>query len=260
MPFTAAHPAAVVPLAGPLSRFTCLSGLVVGSVAPDLPYFVPGLPWKSIGHSPAGLFLFDIPAGLLLYAAFHSVLAPLLYALAPAALRARLPRSRCAGALPARGLLVVVASLLVGAATHLAWDAFTHADGAVVLQLPVLSSEILTWQGYTVYVYKVLQHGSTFVGLALLGYWLARWYRRAHASTPPAPPSRLVRTILASSVLIPSSAAAAVGASLAREPDVLVMRQLQLGAAGAIHLGAAALLVTSLSVASIWRIVSRRAG
>ncbi len=195
-----------------------------------------------------------------MYAAFHLVLAPLLCELAPGSLRARVPREQCAGVLPARSLHVVVASILVGAATHLVWDAFTHANGAVVLQLPVLSSEILTWQGYTVYAYKVLQHGSTFAGLALLGYWLLRWFRQAPTRPRPGAPSPFARMTLAAAVVIPTAVASVAGAALSFQSDALPMRQLQLAASGAIHLGVAALLASSLTVASIWRFASRRAG
>ena len=35
MPFTFAHPAAVVPLLRPLGRYGVLSALVIGSIVPD---------------------------------------------------------------------------------------------------------------------------------------------------------------------------------------------------------------------------------
>ncbi len=61
MPFTLAHPAA----AAPLRRFgLVLSALVVGSMAPDFPYFLPGLPQDKFGHTLAGVFWFCVPAGL----------------------------------------------------------------------------------------------------------------------------------------------------------------------------------------------------
>ena len=233
---------------------------MAGSVTPDLPYFVPGLPFKSLGHSAPGLLLFCLPAGLLAYGAFHLLLAPLSYELAPGSLRSRVPRDQCRGALPAHTALAVVASVLIGAATHLAWDSFTHAKGAVVLHLPALSSEIVSWQGYTVYVYKVLQHGSTFAGLALLAYWCVRWYQRALVSPLAMPPSPIRRLIFASAILIPSTAAAAIGAALSLQPGTLALRQLQLATAGAIHTGVAALLVCSLAVAGIRRLAMPRAG
>ena len=41
MPFTLAHPAAVIPLCGILRRASVPSALIIGSMAPDLVYFVP---------------------------------------------------------------------------------------------------------------------------------------------------------------------------------------------------------------------------
>jgi len=41
VPYPFAHPAAVLPLARPMGRFAAPSALAIGSVLPDLWYFVP---------------------------------------------------------------------------------------------------------------------------------------------------------------------------------------------------------------------------
>jgi hypothetical protein len=53
VPFTLAHPAAAVPLLRPLGRRGLLSALVIGSMAPDLWYFVPFDVTRADSHSPA---------------------------------------------------------------------------------------------------------------------------------------------------------------------------------------------------------------
>jgi len=65
LPFTLAHPAAVLPL-----RRTGLvfSALVVGSMAPDFPYFLSVSDAIRWGHSTRGVFLFCLPFGLLVRA------------------------------------------------------------------------------------------------------------------------------------------------------------------------------------------------
>ena len=176
MPFTFAHPAAALPLHGVLGRAGILSALVVGSLSPDFGYFVPLGLSRVESHSLAGLFWFCVPAGLLAYGLFHLLLRPVVAYLLPAPVRDRLPPLPETFGLPVAPVWAVLLSLGLGAATHLLWDACTHADGFVVKAQPAL--HVLLWEvgGYRVFVYKVLQHGSTLLGLVLLALWIRRWF------------------------------------------------------------------------------------
>ena len=121
MPYPFAHPAAVLPLARPLGRFAVPSALAIGSMAPDFWYFVPLLE-RDESHSLVGLAWFCLPAGLLAYALFHLLLKqPLIALLSP-----RLGCFTPAG-LPQVPWRAVIVSLMVGALTHLVWDALTHS-------------------------------------------------------------------------------------------------------------------------------------
>ncbi|MCJ8268297.1 MAG: DUF4184 family protein, partial [Psychrosphaera sp.] len=73
-------------------------------------------------------------------------------------------------------LSAVMLSILLGAATHLLWDAFTHDYGFIVVMFDVLATPLFTLEGYTLYIYRVLQHGSTVLGMGLLLYWGKRWF------------------------------------------------------------------------------------
>ena len=94
-------------------------------------------------------------------------------ALAPRRLAGRLAAWSAPG-LPAVPWLSVLASLLAGIVTHLAWDAFTHEGyfRFVEARLPV-----------GVYLHQVLQHASTLAGSAFLAWW--GW--RKLAATRPQP-------------------------------------------------------------------------
>lgn len=179
MPVTLVHPAAALPLARPLGRAGVPSALVIGSVVPDIGYllFLP-IP-RDWTHSLLGLFAFCLPVGALVYLAFHRLLKAPCTDLLPAPWQARL-HGAATGNAP---WLAVAASLLAGAATHLAWDAFSHAPGAGVQAFPALRARWFVISGYPVFAYKALQHVSTAIGLVLLVVWLQRWLAR----TPPAP-------------------------------------------------------------------------
>lgn len=181
MPLTYAHPAAVIPLQKVFGKkFSVLSALVIGSIAPDLPYFIPWLPGRDASHRMFGLFSFCLPAGLLCYFLYHTVFKVPLLHLLPQSFMLRLTPAQCK--LPpfsVAHLLTVILALLLGALTHLVWDSFTHEDAPMVKALPLLSYHLFSVGAYQVYGYKVLQHGSTVLGLSLMAYWLLCWYRQA---------------------------------------------------------------------------------
>ncbi len=136
---------------------------------PDLPYYV-ALSWlRPHTHSVAGIFRFALPIGWALYLLFRLVLRPALLDLAPRALAARVPTH-------ARqvGVVGVSLSLMLGAATHVLWDAITHGELIVALPPGALRSALI---GLYSLPHRALQHGSTLAGVALLGCAFACWWR-----------------------------------------------------------------------------------
>ncbi|WP_064745238.1 DUF4184 family protein [Pseudonocardia acaciae] len=167
MPFTLAHPAAVLPM----RRVLWFPGLVAGSIAPDVAYYLPVPGGPALTHSLAGLLGIDLLLGAALAALGHLCLALVpddpRSRVAAAELTARV-RSWRAGAL-------AVASVAVGAATHLAWDSLTHTHGAAVSRWDVLREPVVGPHR----LYNVIGYASSLGGLLLLGIVALRWYRRA---------------------------------------------------------------------------------
>jgi Domain of unknown function (DUF4184) len=157
VPYPFAHPAAVLPLVPLMGRFAVPSALAIGSITPDLWHLVPFAD-RADSHSAAALLWFCLPAGLLAYALFHLLLKQPLIAL----LWPRLGAFACKG-FPRSRWYAVVASLLVGALTHLVWDAITHANDHTI-QGP-------NW----------FQHANTALGSAILGGWIWGRVRRVPA-------------------------------------------------------------------------------
>lgn len=92
MPFTLAHPAAVLPLHRRLRRRASLSALVVGSITPDLAYFLPLGVSGSQSHSALGLLVFCLPVGMLAWGVYLMVLRPFILGLIPRPLSQRMAR------------------------------------------------------------------------------------------------------------------------------------------------------------------------
>lgn len=185
MPFTLAHPAAIVPLVPVLQRRlggrAVLSALIVGSMAPDIAFLLPIGISRTQSHSLAGLVWCCLPVGLAVYLVFHWLLKAPLIDLLPHHAYSRLhPYARPAAAITWRLLPVILLCILVGAVTHLAWDSFTHRGSFAVRSLPFLRVHLFTGGGFWIYLYTALQWICSFIGLAVLAWWARRWI----AATP----------------------------------------------------------------------------
>jgi len=128
MPFTLSHPAMVVPLRG---YGLVLSALVIGSMTPDFPYFI-GLSTRcQFGHTLLGLVGFDLPVGLGALWLFHRWLKLPGLSLLPFSHQRKLLRlAQQSFTFRAWSPFIrIVLSLLIGALSHVIWDAFTHRHG-----------------------------------------------------------------------------------------------------------------------------------
>jgi hypothetical protein len=167
MPLTAAHAAAAWPINRLLPRLP-LEPLLLGTLTPDFQYFLYLAPYGRFGHTLPGLFLFCLPVGLLAWIAYLKFGRPALLSLLPGGLRQLLNP-------PRHGVLLVSAALLVGATTHIVWDSFTHQHGWVVRQLPALSLPVQVTPQLKLPGFKLLQHASTLMGLAVVFLWARQW-------------------------------------------------------------------------------------
>jgi len=210
MPFMLVHPAAAVPLYRPLGRYGVLSALIIGSLLPDMHYFLPFTVNREAAHSASGLLWFCWPLGILLYVLYHRLLKQPLALLLPPAIAARVAPWLNPGRLPDASWRAVSLSLLVGAATHNLWDAFTHQYAPGVLAITSLRTTWFTLGGYPLAGYAVLQQASNVLGCALLVYWAWRWLR-AQTTTIPAPSlSPVLRRLILSALLIVPAAVAVI--------------------------------------------------
>lgn len=188
MPFTLAHPAAAIPLLRPMGRFGVLSAIVIGSITPDLAYLLPYASLHIGSHSLLGILWFCLPVGLLTYVVFHVFLKGPLLGLFPLNIFSRLGAyAERFQTLPSVQWISVAVSLLVGTVTHVLWDSFTHKGAPAVELLPILQAHLFSVGTYTVYVFKLLQHLSTAIGLLLLGAWFRHWIKTSNINLKPLP-------------------------------------------------------------------------
>ena len=258
MPFTLAHPAAVLPF---LRQPFVPIALVAGAMAPDVPYFAMVSSTSGAWYAPmlnganshdfSQILTVGLPLALVLAGFLWLVVKPLRWALPDSwvpdkpALKGRPPTS-------ARVALWTFYSLMLGLLTHLAWDSFTHSYGWVVERMPLLASEPFAG----IAVYRLLQHGSTLAGLVFIVIWyLKRQKASGHRGKTGERVGRKMRTVLLALFLVVPATAAAVlglGSKPAMEDAATAGSFLWI----VITRGGAALVVALAAYALVWHAVS----
>ncbi len=178
MPWTFAHPAAVLPLRRYCPRWLNWPALVAGSLMPDLGYYLHSLDLSRLMHCfPDGLAA-CVLAGLVVLAPFHALRRPMCQLLPQPHRSALLALIAAQPAFSLAELLAMMLSLAIGAATHMVWDGLTHHGGWAVMQALALQEPLLHLWGAGVPAYQVLQHVSTLLGICALAWVYAQWLRR----------------------------------------------------------------------------------
>ncbi|WP_030672450.1 DUF4184 family protein [Streptomyces rimosus] len=193
MPFTLSHAAAVLPVLrrtgearGPLVA----SALVAGSFAPDITYFadsvLPGaMLFGDFTHGIPGVLTVDVLITAVLVGGWLLLREPLV-ALLPAAWRGRVyavvrGRPRTGGLPVAAYLARFYASAVLGALTHIVWDAFTHPGRWGTRLIPVLNEVV---GGFPLCMY--IQYGTSALALGVIGWFLWTALRRVPDPAVPA--------------------------------------------------------------------------
>lgn len=177
MPFTLAHPAAVLPFKRFCPSYLSFPALIAGSVSPDLSYFFGRLDLGPFAHHPIKGFLFGVPAGLVILAAFYLLRTPTLKMLPEHFREIFHPLVSHPVGTP----LAILLSLTIGVATHIVWDNFTHNHSWMAHHVDFLRRPVFSFGTHTIRVVHVLSYLCSFLGV----FWLCLAYSRWRATEPP---------------------------------------------------------------------------
>jgi Domain of unknown function (DUF4184) len=207
MPWTFAHPAAVLPLRG--FRQLPFGALVVGSLSPDIGYYFAAFGVAARAHTLTGIITICLPSAIALMAILRVLHRPVA-GLLPS------PHRQAVLALPPfqwptspLGAGFVCLAIVIGATTHVVWDAFTHPAGYFVAQIPALRAVSFTLRGRDIRLYEVMQHLSTVVGVIVLILAYRRVIRHARSVSVGSRESDAWRYILLGIIAVVSMTAAA---------------------------------------------------
>lgn len=174
MPWTFAHPLAILPLRRLAPRRFSLMALVIGSVTPDLGYYVFAFDMATLAHQWQGLLLVCLPSGWLVFMFLHAMQTHFTYLLPQMQRQVLQAHASAPRTLSGVQLVWISLALILGAVTHIVWDSFTHASGLAVAYFDVLRMPIVIGGVHT-HVFHILQHLSTLLGVTGLVYCYVRW-------------------------------------------------------------------------------------
>lgn len=173
MPFTVSHAAAVLPLHHFSKHQLPLTALMVGSMAPDFGYFFSHDVSRQLTHSFAGLFIFALPAGLFVWLFYVAFLEKATITLLSDRWHTRFAHT---DAITLSLIARASVAIILGAITHLLWDAFTHRGTFATDAFPALLGPTpgIGWMPW----YHFLHGLSSVVGLGLLAAWARNLHRQ----------------------------------------------------------------------------------
>lgn len=175
MPFTLAHPVAVLPLAR--CRYLHFPALVLGSLSPDFVYFLGGRAAFGIGHTFWGCVLINLPLCFVFYAIYVFLWRDVLRDYLPQIIN--VDWQKVVFRQPKYFILIFLVSAIIGMITHIFLDDFTHETGYFVRNLPILREII--WH---LPLFKWLQYGGGALGLLVCGGFLCVHARKQAQYSP----------------------------------------------------------------------------
>lgn len=162
MPIPFAHPSAVLPLFR-YSHYLSVSALIIGSVVPDFEHFLELQRSQKVGHSLLGIFIFNLPIGILIYYLNKFLFKPVLRRVTPIRFKKQQPRTKYS-------FQQIFLSILIGVSTHFLLDAVTGEEGFFVKDLPYLFNEV-----YVTPTIKMNIHNIIWVGVSIFGTLQCIW-------------------------------------------------------------------------------------
>lgn len=161
MPFTISHAIVAYPVHHLARRKIRVMPVVIGSMSPDFPYLLLMTPVHAPGHSVPGVLIYCLLPALLLLALWYRWLEkPIVNLLA-------LPQAKISFNISE--VLLIILGVLIGAYSHVLWDATSHAYGYFVHNSEFWHSEV-----FGLPLYKLNQYGSGVLGLSGLVFWYAK--------------------------------------------------------------------------------------
>lgn len=169
MPFTFSHIALAIPLKR-ISNKLSTTGLVIGSMLPDVEYYLRMKMYGTWGNTLKGILLYEIPLGIILAILFHTIVRRTLILHLPIFISNHwqdfINYDWIQKFKSNWGWFIF--SLVLGILTHLFWDALTHEPNYILgFEMSLLNKEFGSRP-----LYETNQILFSIIGLVLLVYMI----------------------------------------------------------------------------------------
>ena len=179
MPFTFSHPAILLPFCKKKYRNLSSTGLIIGSIAPDLEYFINMKMERIHGHELASILWYQLPICLICALLYQGIVKKPLLHHSPSFIQSRV------GHYANKNWMYwftkhwphFIVSCIIGILSHLIWDSMTHAHGLFGNNPRILMLNFEHTWGRT-YLYEWLQFLSSIIGLIALFLFIYRMKAR----------------------------------------------------------------------------------
>jgi len=167
MPFTLAHPAAILYFKHKFKKLSA-TGLIAGSMGPDLGYFARFEIDSRLEHSWLYSGFVVVPFSILFSVLYHCLIKRNFVNNLPVYFKSRMIHWNDFNFIEhiKNQYWTYVLCVIIGIYTHLIWDSFTHFDGFFVVQFDVLQIQLLGLP-----IFKWLQYGGSIVGMLILALY-----------------------------------------------------------------------------------------
>jgi Domain of unknown function (DUF4184) len=198
MPFTFAHAAAGLPF----RRFQLAwPAFFIGSFAPDFEYFLRLAPQTAYGHHWPGVALFTLPAACAALILYELFVREMLVSLLPTGLQKKTPPPQRKFGLNQMALIFF--SLILGIATHIFWDGFTHDNTWATALWPALLHPVRVPGLGARTIAHLLQWASSVLGMLAVVWWGRSWYLHAEPVFPVrAPQPHRLRSVTTRAAMV----------------------------------------------------------
>jgi len=178
MPFTFSHPAIILPFIKIRHASLSMSALVIGSLTPDFEYFIRMKLAGRYSHSLEGMFFLDLPLACIIAITFHQVVKKPFIDNLPNYFYCRLASLRNFEFISylRQHFLFFLLWILIGIASHIVWDSFTHAHAYFVDRIHFLSTPVSIDGLRPLPLFRYVQHASTIIG----GIFIIVLFHRLH--------------------------------------------------------------------------------
>jgi len=171
MPYTISHSIIAAPIWYCLSKKIPLAPIIIGCIAPDLPYLFYLHPVHTSSHDLLGIFNHALPFGIIILLIWNLFLEKPIHRLFA------LKQNEKEFSL--KYVSFTLTGIILGSASHVLIDSTSHSSGWFVENFNIFNYKIANF-----HLYQIIQYSGSILGLFALVYWYLKTLSNSNVARP----------------------------------------------------------------------------